>query len=77
MNPTNQAGTVTAISNAQAALLKTVSGIDARQYAEALRGLFAQVAMFAPVTEQVQDWLIDVDALAALIEAIAAEQKEE
>lgn len=76
MKPSQPAGPELAISKAQQALLNTVSGIDARDYADALHGLFRQTAMFAPVTDQVQTWLINADALAGCIDALIREQEQ-
>lgn len=61
------------LSHAQKDLLLMVHGIDAWDYVEAIQGLFRQTAMFAPVTEEVQKWFINADALASKIEALAYE----
>lgn len=76
-NKKDQTGVSCTLSQAQRNLLDTVSGIDAIGYEIAIRGLFRQTAMHAPITEEVQAWLIDADALANYLEALALESEPE
>lgn len=61
------------LTPSQKKLVDCVSGIDTPEYVQALRGVFGHTAMYSPVTEQVQDWLVNVDALISCLEAIQDE----